>query len=156
MAITKSRKISSWTLLLVSIISVVVLAIFYFGGVSNPGEEVKDPTYTNLLLNWIYVLFALTIIATILFGIWQFLTQLKESPKSAISSLIAIVAFVALFLITYSIGNGTPLQLIGYDGEFNVPFWLKVTDMWLYSSYVLTVLIIIAVIVGSVKRSLNR
>lgn len=156
MAVTKIRKISSWSLLIISFISVVALAVFYFGGVSNPGEDTKNPVYTDLLLNWIYVLFIITVIATILFAIWQFVTLLKDNPKAAISSLIAIVAFAAMLFITYSIGNGTPLQLVGYEGEFNVSFWLKVTDMWLYSSYVLVVLIVIAVIAGSVKKILGK
>lgn len=156
MAVTKIRKISSWSLLIISLISVVALAIFYFGGVSNPGEDTKNPVYTDLLLNWIYVLFIITVIATILFAIWQFVTLLKDNPKAAISSLIAIVAFVAMLFITYSIGNGTPLHLVGYEGEFNVSFWLKVTDMWLYSSYVLVVLIVIAVIAGSAKKMLGK
>ena len=34
MAVTKIRKISSWTLLISSIISIIVLGMFYAGGVS--------------------------------------------------------------------------------------------------------------------------
>lgn len=156
MAVTKSRRISSWTLLVISAITVIVLGIFYFGGINNPGEEVKDPTYTGLLLNWMYILFLVTLAATVLFAIWQFITLLRENPKSAISALIVLVAFVAMLFITYSMGDGTQLQLVGYEGEHNVSFWLKLTDMWLYSSYILTVLIIVSVIAGSIKRSLNK
>ena len=156
MAVTKIRKISSWSLLIISFISVVALALFYFGGVSNPGEETKDPVYTDLLLNWIYVLAIITVIATFVFAIWQFVTLLKDNPKAAISSLIAVVAFAAMLFITYSIGSGTPLQLVGYEGDHNVSFWLKVTDMWLYSSYLLVILIVIAVIAGSIKKMLGK
>lgn len=156
MAVTKIRKISSWSLLAISIVTVIVLALFYFGGVSNPGEETKNPVNTSLLLNWVYVLFVITVAATVIFAIWQFVTLLKDNPKAAISSLIAIVAFAAMLLITYSIGNGNPLPLVGYEGKHNISFWLKVTDMWLYSSYFLVVLIIIAVIAGSVKRMLGK
>lgn len=156
MAVTRNRKISSWSLLLISLISVIVLGMFYFGGVSNPGEDTKDPVFTGLLINWIYALFIITVAVAVVFAILQFISLLKENFKSAIISLVVIVAFCALLFITYSLGDGTPLKLVGYDGEFNVPFWLKVTDMWLYTSYVLIVLIVISVIAGSIKKSLGK
>ena len=67
MAVTKIRKMSSWTLLIVSIISLVVLGMFYAGGVVDPSVEMKEPIYTGLLINWTSVLFFVTIISTILF-----------------------------------------------------------------------------------------
>ena len=50
MAVTKIRKMSSWTLLIVSLISIVVLGMFFGGGITNPGEEMKEYVYTGLLL----------------------------------------------------------------------------------------------------------
>ena len=40
MAVTKIRKMSSWTLLIVSLISIVVLGMFFGGGITNPGERI--------------------------------------------------------------------------------------------------------------------
>ena len=51
MAVTKIRKISSWTLLISSIISIIVLGMFYAGGVVDPAAEMKEPIYTGLLIN---------------------------------------------------------------------------------------------------------
>ena len=45
MAVTKIRKMSSWTLLIVSLISIVVLGMFFGGGITNPGEEMKEYEY---------------------------------------------------------------------------------------------------------------
>lgn len=50
MAVTKIRKMSSWTLLIVSLISIVVLGMFFGGGITNPGEEMKEYVYTGLCL----------------------------------------------------------------------------------------------------------
>ena len=131
MAVTKIRKMSSWTLLVVSLISIVVLGMFFGGGITNPGEEMKEYVYTGLLLNWTTGLFFVTIVCMVLFAIWQF--------------------------ITYSIGDGTPLQGLNADSQkYNTVGWLKITDMWINSSIVLMVLIIIAVVAGSVKKMLNR
>ena len=79
MAVTKIRKISSWTLLISSIISIIVLGMFYAGGVVDPAAEMKEPIYTGLLINWTSVLFFVTIISTMLFAVWQFLTLLKTN-----------------------------------------------------------------------------
>ena len=157
MAVTKIRKISSWTLLITSIISLVVLGMFYAGGVVDPSVEMKEPIYTGLLLNWTSVLFFVTIVSTVIFAIWQFTSLLKTSPKSALASFIVIICFAAMLLITYSIGDATPLKGLNADSqEYNIPLWLKITDMWIYSSAILMILIIVAVAAGSVKRMLNR
>jgi len=157
MAVTKIRKMSSWTLLIVSIISLVVLGMFYAGGVVDPAAEMKEPIYTGLLINWTSVLFFVTIISTILFAIWQFVTLLKTNAKSAVTSLIVVVVFAAILFISYSIGDATPLKGLNADSQvYNVPMWLKVTDMWIWSTVVLMVLIVAAVVWGSVKRMLNK
>mgnify|MGYP000018239402 FL=1 len=157
MAVTKIRKMSSWTLLVVSLISIVVLGMFFGGGITTPGEEMKEYVYTGLLLNWTTGLFFVTIVCMVLFAIWQFVNLLKVNPKSAVAALGVVVAFVAMLFITYSIGDGTPLQGLNADSQkYNTVGWLKITDMWINSSIVLMVLIIIAVVAGSVKKMLNR
>ena len=157
MAVTKIRKMSSWTLLIVSVISLVVLGMFYAGGVVDASVEMKEPIYTGLLINWTSVLFFVTIISTILFALWQFITLLQTNAKSAITSLVVVVVFAAILFITYSMGDATPLGGMNADSQkYNIPLWLKVTDMWIMSTVVLMVLIVAAVVWGSVKRMLNK
>ena len=117
MAVTKIRKISSWTLLISSIISIIVLGMFYAGGVVDPAAEMKEPIYTGLLINWTSVLFFVTIISTMLFAVWQFLTLLKTNAKSAIMSLVVLVCFVAVLFITYTMGDATPLTGLNADSQ---------------------------------------
>jgi uncharacterized membrane protein len=156
MAVTKIRKMSSWTLLIVSLISLVVLGMFFGGGVVNPGEEMIEYVHTGLLLNWTSALFFITIISMVLFAIWQFISLLKVNPKSAVTSLVVVVAFAAMMFITYSIGDATPLNGLNADSqEFNTAGWLKITDMWIMSTVVLLVLIIACVVWGSVKRMIK-
>ena len=147
---------SSWTLLIVSLISLVVLGMFFGGGVVNPGEEMIEYVHTGLLLNWTSALFFITIISMVLFAIWQFISLLKVNPKSAVTSLVVVVAFAAMMFITYSIGDATPLNGLNADSqEFNTAGWLKITDMWIMSTVVLLVLIIACVVWGSVKRMIK-
>lgn len=157
MAVTKIRKISSWTLLIISLISLVVLGMFFGGGVIDSSAENKEYVYTGLLLNWTYIVFAVTIVCMVIFALWQFISILKTNPKSALMSFVVIALFAIVLIVTYSIGDGTPLVGLNADSQsYNIPFWLKVTDMWIQSSIVLFVLIILALIGGSVKRLMNR
>jgi magnesium-transporting ATPase (P-type) len=157
MAVTKIRKISSWTLLITSIITIIVLGMFYFGGVVDPNAENKEYVYTGLLLDWTWLVFAVTIIVMAVLALWQFVTSLKTNPKSALRSFGVVVLFALLLIVTYSMGDGTPVQGINADSQaYNTEGWLKVTDMWILSSIVLFVLIVIAVALGTIKRIINK
>ena len=157
MAVTKIRKISSWTLLISAIISIVILGMFFAGGVVDPAAEMKEPIYTGLLINWTSALFFATIISTVLFAIWQFIGLLKTDTKSAITSLITVVCFAALLFITYTMGDATPLEGLNADSqEYNTAGWLKISDMWIMSTFALIVMIIACIFWGSIKRILGK
>ena len=157
MAVTKIRKLSSWTVLIISLITVVVVGIFFGGGVVDPAAEVKDYVYTELLLNWTYLVFFLTIIALVVLGVWQYASVLKTNPKSAVMSLVVLVLFALLLIVNYSIGDGTPLTTLNADSQtYNTSFWLKCTDMWIQSTIVLFLLIIAAIAWGTIKRIMSK
>ncbi|MDD6210294.1 MAG: hypothetical protein PUB21_06780 [Bacteroidales bacterium] len=158
MAVSKIRKISSLTLWVMMLISLAVFGLFYFGGVV-PGTETAEtpvPEYTDLLLRWGYVILGITLVMTIAFAIVHLIKLFKDNFRSAIGNLIAIVLFFALFFIGYSMGSGTPLSIPGYDGADNTPFWLKITDMWLYTAYILLILIFAALVWGSIKKMVDK
>lgn len=157
MAVTKIRKISSWTLLVCSVITIIVLGMFFGGGVIDPSADNKEYVHTGLLLGWTYIIFIVTIACMVIFALWQFLTLLKSNPKSAIMALIVIGLFAVLLVVTYSMGDGTPLNGLNADSQkYNIPFWLKATDMWIQSTVVLFALIVLAVVAGSVKKVLDK
>ncbi|MDR2917774.1 MAG: hypothetical protein LBV72_00205 [Tannerella sp.] len=158
MAVSKIRKISSWTLIACTVISLVVFALFFFGGVGELYKgEFKTPNYTGLVLNWMYILFIVAAVSAVLFGIWQFISVFKTNPKGGMMGLAVLVLFAGMLFVTFTIGNGEKLPIMGEDiQKYNVPFWLKTADMWLYSTYVLIVLIVLAMIGGSVKKIMNK
>ncbi|MDH6534938.1 hypothetical protein D0T51_08085 [Parabacteroides sp. 52] len=158
MAVTKIRKISSWTLIACTVITLVVLGLFFLGGDDEPYKgEMWNPIYTGLLLNWMYVLMGVTAAATVLFGLWQFITNFRQNPKGGLMGLVVLVLFFGMLFISYTMGNGTPIPGLNADiQEYNTPMWLKMTDMWLYSTYILTGLVVLAILAGSVKRIINK
>ncbi len=157
MAVTKIRKLSSWTLLVISLITIVVLGIFFGGGVEDPSAEVKNYIYTGLLLDWTYIVFFITIAALVVLALWQFASVLKTNPKSALTSLIVLVLFALMLVITYSMGDGTLLTTLNADSQtYNTSFWLKTTDMWIQSTIVLFIAIVAVICAGTVKRILSK
>jgi hypothetical protein len=157
MAVSKMRRLSGWTLIALTVVSVGVLALFYLGGVVDPKAEMKAPIYTAELLYWCYAIFGLSVVGLLFFGVLQFVSSLTTRPKDALVSFVVLVAFAALLGLTYSIGDGTPLPNINDDSaKYNVAGWLKISDMWIYSTYILLGLCVLAMAFGSVKKVFNR
>lgn len=152
MAVTKIHRASRLSLLISMVVTIVVLGLFFFGGQVSEGEklvaDMSQPKFTDILLYWMYVILAITIVALVLFAIMNFFRNLKESPKKALSGLAVLIAFVVLLVITYVMGNGTLLNIPGYSGTDNNPATLKMTDMWLYSMYFMLVVTILALFVA--------
>ena len=112
----------------------------------------------SVFLNWLFLLFIVTVCTGLIFSFFYFIRQWKENSKKIGRSVAVIAAWGFLFLITWVSGSGKPLPLIGYKGNENTYLWLKVTDMWLYSIYVLLSLGFIALfggIIWSYFKKLN-
>ena len=87
----------------------------------------------------------------------KFISILKTNPKNALRSFVVLILFAILLIVTYSMGDATPIKSLNADSQtYNIPFWLKVTDMWLYSSVVLFALIVLAIIWGQIRKMRQR
>lgn len=151
MAVTKIRKTSSITLLVLAAITLAVLLMFFLGGYVDPNAAEPEPVYTGYLLIWTYVILGLAIVATVFFGLVTFISSFKHNPKQAITTLVVLALFVLLLVVTYFVGSTEKLPLSQDFQEYNTPQWLKTTDMFLFSTYILLGLCILGVIVGAVK-----
>ena len=139
MAVGKIRKISSWTMLTVVAISLIVFGLFYFGGVDEQWKgKYHTPTYTGVLLIWCYFMLGVCAIGMLLFGVMQFIASFKKNVKGSLITLAVLTTFVIFMIAAYSIGDGTPLTGINASSQmYNVEFWLKTTEMWLYALYIM-------------------
>lgn len=157
MAVSKSRKVSGWILIVLLIISAIVCGLFFFGGVNyDEVEGIKAYNQTSILLWWTYILVAFTLIATLLFAIVGFSKLFKKSPKRALRGLLGFVGLIVLLIVTYLVGNGDPssLQMLSEDSnQYMTSFWLKTSDMVIYSCEVLLVLCVVALIWGAIRGS---
>lgn len=138
--------ISKFTILVLGIISVILVALIYFGGNAESlivGEDsLTVPKFTDTLIYWCYILIALTIFITLGFSLYGFIKKLIESPKDGVKSLAVIAIFVILFVVAWMIGSPEKISIIGYEGTDNVGFWAQFTDMIIYATYALFIAII--------------
>lgn len=158
MSVTKSRKISSWTLLVLLVVSVVMIVALFMGGYHMEGTN-KAYEMTGAFLYWAYTLVGLTLIATVCFSVIGFANNFKRDPKKGMTNLVAIIALVVLLGVTYAMGNGDPSSMpnVNEDSQqYLTQGWLKTTDMVLYSSYVLVAAIILAIIWGAISRAVSK
>ena len=159
-----SYKVSYYALYAMFAIILIVLGVFfYLGGdatsdadvIAGVDPEMWQPANTNALLMLIYGLFGLAVAATVVAAVFQFGAALKDSPANAIKSLLGLVLLVVVLVIAWAAGDGTPMNIPGYDGTDNVPFWLKLTDMFLYSIYILLFVTIVAIIASGIKKKIS-
>lgn len=149
-------KYTSWILYALMLATVVCFALFYAGGYVNPEAEILEPVYTDWVLNLGYFVVITGIVATILFAVYQFGVLLKDHPKKAISNILTLGAFALLFVISWAVGSGEPLNLPAYEGVHNVYFWLKLTDMWLNSATFLLAASLGSIIIFSLIKVLRK
>lgn len=155
-------KVSYYVLYAVLAVIAIVLLLFYFGGsatgdavIASINPDMWQPAQTDALLYLMYALFFITVIAAVGAALMQFGSALKDSPSNAVKSLLGVALLVAVLFVSWAVGDGTPLQITGYTGSDNVPFWLKITDMFLYSTYILLVVALLAILASSIKKRLS-
>ena len=157
-----SYKVSYYVLYVMLAAILVVLGLFYFGGdaqgdavLMSVDSEMWQPAQTNALIYLMYGLFGLAVVATVAAFLFQFGTALKDNPGGALKSLVGVIILVVVVVVAWAMGSDQPLNIPGYTGTDNVPFWLKITDMWLFSIYILLGATILAILFSSIKKKLS-
>ena len=137
------QKVSGTVLYVMLAITLVILGMFFFGGETPLDQRLvadtamEEPAQTDALIYWMYILFGIAVIITIAAAIYQFVTGFIDSPMTAIKSLLGLILIIVVWVISWAMGSDQPLVMPGYDGAENVPFWLKLTDMFLYTIYIM-------------------
>lgn len=160
MAVTKSRRLAGWSLIATLLVTIAICLVFFFGG-SNM-EEVEGYrayNFTWLLLGWVYIVLCLALLTTIVFSIIGFAKAFRKDAKKATRGLLGVIGIIILLVVTYVLGNGdtNSLKMLSDDSQkYMTPFWLKITDMVLYSCYALLGFSFVALIWGEAKRAFSK
>ena len=136
-------KIFKWMMLALIVISFVLLIIGFI-----KGFEANDGAWTDVLLYWAYIMIVLTLVATVVVGLW---IGIKNDPKMLVKLGIGLVAVVVVCLIAYLLAAGKPAM-----GMLEQPdaATLKLTDTILNLTYFVGILAILAIIVGEVRLAI--
>lgn len=132
-----SYKVSYYVFYVCIALILVVLGMFFGVGYNETNVAgLVEPANTPALMYLMYGMFAVTVIATLIGAIAQFGGALKDNPKGAVKSLLGLILLVVLLIVTYNIGSSETVVL-GDGSEYSDVTMLKVSDMLLYSTYVL-------------------
>ena len=143
-----SYKVSYYVFYVCIVLILVVLGMFFGVGYNETNAAgLVEPANTPALMYLMYGMFAVTVIATLIGAIAQFGGALKDNPKGAIKSLLGLILLVVLLIVTYNLGSSETVVL-GGGAEYSDTTMLKVTDMFLYSTYVLFAIAAIGALVN--------
>ena len=99
MAVTKIRKVSSTTLLVLLALSVLIFVLFFAGGSELDAKGNKDYAFTGILLYWTYFLFIVTVLATLFFAGRSIATNKTKDVVARKSNLISVVVLVVSLIL---------------------------------------------------------
>ena len=142
-------KVTLWVLMVVGI---VVTALFFLGGSEGSLEVAGDfldiPKFTNVLLYWIYALVVLVILVTFGFVIAKLVETFKVDPKRGLTSVLVVLAAVALCALCWFLGSPEKIEILGYEGTDNVGNMARMSDAIMYLVYILTASTVAALVWG--------
>ncbi|MEY5043889.1 MAG: hypothetical protein RJA19_1116 [Bacteroidota bacterium] len=110
--------------------------------------EANYGTYLDLLLNMVYAVGVAAAVAAVLFGIYQFFSNIKQK----LGTLVGIAAFILLGIISFYVLAERVTEPYEMAGMVVTPGDDLLAGGGLYFSYLLGVLSIVAVIVAEVSR----
>lgn len=143
-----SYKVSYYVFYVCIALILVVLGMFFGVGYNETNAAgLVEPANTPALMYLMYGMFAVTVVATLIGAIAQFGGALKDNPKGAIKSLLGLILLIVLLIVTYNVGSSETVVL-GDGSEYSDATMLKVTDMFLYSTYVLFAIAAIGALVN--------
>ena len=149
MSNTLSKYLNILTYVMIGLTAIFV-AMFYLGG-DVPNQSYQTPVYTDVLIQWAKALFIVCAGLSLLFPVIQLVTN----PKGAVKGLAGLVVLGLIILISYSLSDGTLLDLPGSTIADNNPATLQFADTVLYTMYILGVGAVLTIVVTEVLRKLR-
>jgi predicted RND superfamily exporter protein len=146
----KFANIAKYVLWALMAVSLVLVAIFFFGGFveGTQGTSSAEPVITETILKWAYVLLVIAAIFTLVFPLIFISSNLRSAKRLGIVVVIGAV----LIFISYQLADDEVLNLIQYTGPDNIPSTLKIVGTFLIFTYILGALAILSVIYSSVAN----
>ena len=150
-----TERISLRLLYAMVILTVVVFACFGLIGYDRPSDEnpaFNAPLFTNVLMGLMYFM----LVVGVGVAIWSVARSAKyESDRltngipSRRITLWVVGGTALLLLLTFLFGSSSPIAVGGH--AFESWGWLKLADMFIYTSLALVLVAVAAVVYGNMK-----
>lgn len=135
-------------------LSAVVFLAFWFVGYDMPYEEdasFNAPLLTDMLLGYMYLLLAAAIGVTVYSAVHGIKTRgrLDNTENGVPAARITVTTWgitIALLIVTFACASTSPIKVNGHD--FTEALWLRLSDMFIYSSGIMILLAVLAVAFG--------
>ncbi len=129
-----------------------VLAVSLGANISGNEQDPAMLSWINTNMVWTYILFILSIILLLGFGIVQLVTNFKESKKALLSvGAIGVIVLIAYLFSSDSIPTFLGSAKFVEDGILT-PKVSKWVDTGLYTTYIFFGISIIAILYSSISR----
>ena len=142
------------------VVGIVATALFFLGGSEGSLEVAGDfldiPKFTNVLLYWIYALVVLVILVTFGFVIAKLVATFKVDPKRGLTSVLVVLAAVALCALCWFLGSPEKIEILGYEGTDNVGNMARMSDAIMYLVYILTASTVAALVWGVIYTRVKK
>ena len=137
----KASKIASIVYYVLIAISVVILALFFCVGFGNmeslPSGYYRSPQFTDLLIYWMYVLAAVSIICTLVGTVTSKGGKVESNmPKwGKVTASVGLWLFAPVLVISWLLADTTPVMT--GTGLYENTMFLAMTEAMMYTIYVL-------------------
>ena len=142
------------------VVGIIATAMFFLGGSEGSLEVAGDfldiPKFSDVLLYWIYALVVLVILVTFGFVIAKLVETFKVDPKRGITSVLVVIAAVALCALCWVLGSPEKVEILGYEGTDNVGNMARLSDAMMYLVYILTASTVAALVWGVIYTRVKK
>lgn len=153
---SKIFKYIKWLLVALMAGGVIVFVYFLVTSIMYPEPSsysvgtVGAAMGANVMLIYAYILLAIAIVVALIFPI----INIIKNPKGAMRSLIGLGIMIVVLAVTYFFSSDAPVQLP--DQLITNQFVLRVSDMGLYTAYIMLVAAFLCIIYGEVRGAFNK
>ncbi len=152
-----TERLSQSILYALTALIVIVFALFYLVGYKHPFDD--DPDFNAPLLTGTLIIFqAVLVIIAIAVTVAAILRDIRRSnredrtvngiPATRIAATIT-VATLLIVAVTFATGSTRPMTING--NTYTDTFWLKTADMFVFTSLILIIAAVGAVIFGATR-----
>lgn len=144
----KMKQIEKITSIVMYILIAIDAVLIVLGFAFKDDNPLADGSFVDIALIWTIVLAGLGVVCALASEGFN----AASDPKLLVSGGIKLVAVLAILGIFWAIGDETPLNLIGYEGDENHGTWLKVADMGLFTVYLALAAGVVSIVVSEIYQ----